>query len=108
MFPKQSELVQKAVGVLFGLGETLSDLTVIFIEPDLTHPRLSTQAACFSLHMSNTHPVPDDLVVQAKRSGQTQASTARVAPDDGHSWASLFPDLDHLSREMQASWGFDV
>lgn len=108
MFSKRSGVVEKAVASFFGEAELPSDAPqIIFIEPDFTSPRFASQGARFSLHISNTQPTPSDLVVRLPVPARRKPVLQETLRMMGVSWASLFPDLDHLCREMQAGWGFD-
>lgn len=109
MFSKRSGVVEKAVASFFGEAELPSDAPqIIFIEPDLTSPRFASQGARFSLHISNTQPTPSDLVVRLPVPAPHKPVLQETLRMMGVSWAALFPDLDHLCREMQAGWGFDL
>jgi hypothetical protein len=106
-FPKHHALVQKAIAALFGDGEPPPDPKLIYIMPDLSDARVSHQGSCFSLHMSNTNPVPEGDVLRLRvpaKPKPVMQSTLRMM---GVSWATLFPDLDHLCHEMRASWPFE-
>ena len=109
MFSKRSSIVQGAIGSLFGEGEVPPDAPrIIFIEPDLTSPRFATQGARFSLHMSNTEPTPSNFVVRLSVPALHKPALQETLRMMGVSWATLFPDLDHLCREMQAGWNVEL
>lgn len=106
-FPKRSELVQKAITSLYGDGEPPPAPKLIYIVPDLSDARVSSQGACFSLHMSNTDRVLESYIVRLRVPAGPKPMLQETLRMMGVSWATLFPDLDHLCHEMRASWGFE-
>jgi hypothetical protein len=106
-FPKSHERVQTAIRSLFGEGDPPPEPTTIYIVPDRTNARICTQGSCFSLHMSNANCVSNESIVRLPVPAQTKPLIQETLRMMGVSWATLFPDLDHLCREMQTSWGFE-
>ena len=106
-FPKRDPLLQQAVASLFGEYEPPSDPEVFFIVPDLTDPRVAQQGSCFSLHMCNKTPISERVFVRLPVPARQKPIIQESLRTMGVSWATLFPDLDHVCREMQASWGFE-
>lgn len=113
-FSKREPLLKQAVASLFGESVPPPDPEVFFIVPDLSDPRVAQQGSCFSLHMSNKQAIFEKTLVRLPVPAKTKcAKFAKFAIQEslrmmGVSWATLFPDLDHLCREMQASWGFEL
>jgi len=107
-YARTAPALQQAVGSLFGETERPEDLDLLFVVPDLSDPRVSQQGSCFSLHMSNTNVLPENTTVRLRVPAQPKLLLQEALRMMGVSWATLFPDLDHLCREMVASWGLTL
>jgi hypothetical protein len=106
-FPKHHELVRRAIGSLFGMDDLPDGPQVIFLLPDASEPRVTQQGSCFSLHLSNDRTLPKGAYLRLNVPAAAKPTLQEVLRKMGVSWATLFPDLDHICREMVASWGFD-
>ena len=106
-FPKHHELVRRAIGSLFAVEDFPPEPKVLFILPDASEPRVTQQGSCFSLHLSNDPTLPDSAYLRLKVPAASKPSLQDVLRKMGVSWAALFPDLDHICREMVARWGFE-
>jgi hypothetical protein len=105
-FPKWHPLVQQAIPALFNEVELPADSSMMFIEPDLTGPRVAQQGSCFSLHLTNGPTLPEQALVRLPVPARPKPVLQESLRTMGVSWATLFPNLDYLCREMIASWGF--
>ena len=106
-FTRQHPLLRQAIEYLFGEGECPTEPRLFYVLPDLHAPRLIQQGACFTLHMPGAEEIPQSdflrLCVPAAAKPELRQSLRTL----GVSWATLFPDLDHVCREMKTSWGLD-
>ena len=106
--PKRHQLVKQAIASLFGEADPPPGPKVLFIEPDLSDARVAQQASCFSLHMSNDEAISEEAFVRLPVPARPKPILQEALRTMGVSWATLFPDLDHLCLEMVASWGVSL
>lgn len=106
-FPKHHETVRRAIGSLFATENLPEEPKVLFLLPDASEPRVTQQGSCFSLHLSNDRTLPQSAYLRLNVPAAAKRNLQEVLRKMGVSWATLFPDLDHICREMVARWGFD-
>lgn len=107
-FPKDHPLLKQVVACLFGEGECPKNPTVFFVLPDFHSPRMIQQAACFTLHMPGGDCVPEKSIVRLPVPAERKLWLQESLRNMGTSWATLFPDLDHICYEITASYGMNV
>ncbi len=110
----RDERVEHTTAAVFGDGPIAIPPTILALTPDLFAGRMLQQNACFTLHTPpqelnrssefefkilelpnlKTYTIPkarkSELLVALRRLGVTEAT--------------LFPDLDHVARELRAAW----
>ena len=96
-------LVVSTIQFLFEEGARPSEALIIPFRPDLTAGRMLHQGACFTLHMPNC---PDlvETPSNAKRFVIPSANKVAICEElraNGTTSATLFPDLDHLAKEIR-------
>ena len=105
-FDMRHPIVEKAVKKLFDEGIEGELPPLMPIVPDLRYSRMFQQQSCFTLHMDDNGEIPETLqckyIVPRERKNELLQGLRAL----GVSWATLFPDLDHVAREVQAEWGF--
>ena len=104
-FDVRTELVVKTVSNLFGeSNETLPGI-ILPVVPDLHAGRMLQQGSCFTLHMPGSKPIPQDVVIRITVPKEKKADLECELRALGITWATLFPDLDHLSHEIRSDRG---
>jgi hypothetical protein len=106
-FGKRHPLVTATVAFLFGEGELPEDRAVLPVLPELQPGRMRHQGACFTLHMPGAPAMGSRLALRFQVGNQSKNEIRRGLAAIGVSWFSLFPDLDHLTRELRATWGLE-
>jgi FRG domain len=103
-FDVRAEVVVRTISSLFGDEDPPAPPMVLPVLPDLRAGRMLQQGSCFTLHMPGSEAISQDSVVQllipSKHKGDIEAGLRSL----GVNWASLFPDLDHVSRELRSQW----
>ena len=107
-YPKDHPLLKQAVACLFGEGECPDEPKVFFIVPDFHSPRMIQQAACFTLHMPSGDSIPEKAIVRLPVPAERKVWLQESLRNMGASWATLFPDLDHICYEITASYGMNA
>ena len=104
-FDVRNELVTRTIGRLF--GEQHDDLPgiVLPVIPDLHAGRMLQQGSCFTLHVPGSKPIPKNVVVRVQVPLDRKQQLAAELRSIGVTWATLFPDLDHLSYDIRTAWG---
>ena len=103
---QRHDLVVRSIDYLFDLDDRPDAGLIIPIQPDLRTARMLQQGACFTLHMPGCPEIKSGgehcrrFTVPAER----KESLARELRALGINWATLFPDLDHLAREIGEQW----
>jgi hypothetical protein len=97
-------LVKKTIKYLFDLGRRpFRGGLIVPLQPDLRSARMLQQGACFTLHMPGCPPINENPT-NSKRF-RIPSSRKRVLLEElravGVNWATLFPDLDHLAKEIR-------
>jgi hypothetical protein len=103
-FPQRHPLVGDAVRYLFGEENRPDAPMVVPVLPDLRFPRMLQQGACFTLHLPGSGSVREEAVVRFVIPRDRKAELVRSLRALGMSWSRLFPDLDHLCRELSLHW----
>jgi hypothetical protein len=99
-------LVEETVEYLFNQGSRPSRGLIIPVRPDLCAGRMLQQGACFTLHAPGCPEICEGPVwvhryrIPAAKKRQIEEQLRSV----GVTYATLFPDLDHLSKEIRARW----
>lgn len=102
----EDQPLEATVRYLFGGGERPDKGLIWPLLPTLHQGRMFQQAACFTLHMPGAPPLReqspriDKLVVPAESKRELYVALRRL----GINWATLFPDLDHIAREIRVAY----
>jgi len=103
---QRDQLVVKTIEYLFDLGQRPEGCLIVPLQPDLWSARLLQQGACFTMHMPGC-PAINENPTNSKRF-RIPSSSKRVLLEElravGVNWATLFPDLDHLAKEIREDW----
>ncbi len=109
-------LVAQAVECLFTGQNWVEHPFILPILPDLRTGRMLQQGSCFTLHMpppiaeGRRPPEPAFSIQTAKKYVLPQSAKADLLVDlrrVGVNFATLFLDLDSISREIRAAWGLN-
>lgn len=110
-------LVEAVIKNLFGEGDRVENPFVVPVFPDLRAGRMLQQSSHFTLHMpppvvpagagdppeEPINTIPDTEVYTIPKAAKPELLVdLRRA---GISWATLFPDLDNVCREIRTAWG---
>lgn len=98
--------VSTIINNLYGEGERLNDPYIVPINPNQTAGRLLQQNARFTLHP------PDSSIQQVPVTGMKMYRVPAARKPNiilelrriGVNWATLFPDLDHVAKEIRTAW----
>jgi hypothetical protein len=101
---KRHPLVRETVEFLFGEGDRPRSSAILPILPELPPGRLEHQGACFTLHMPGSTAIDQRLVLRYRIPSPSKPSLLKGLRALGVSWATLFPDLDHLAHDMRIRW----
>jgi hypothetical protein len=80
---------------------------IVPLIPDLKAARMLNQDACFTLHMPGSPKLQEHrndvrrYLIPAKAKCDIRLMLRRL----GVTWFSLFPDVDHVAKEMRDAWG---
>ena len=100
--------IEETIDYLFGRGSRPSHRLIIPLRPDLRASRMLQQGACFTLHSPGCRDIcegPDWLHRYAIPAGSKRRIEEELR-SLGVTYATLFPDLDHLSMEIRARWRY--
>jgi len=112
----RAPIVEEALTPLFDLAVPRSvPACVLPIHPDLKAGRMLQQLSCFTLHVPPLRPRDYDEYPEEPVESIEEAVAYRVpreAKEDllialrrmGVSYATLFPDLDNVAREIRTAW----
>jgi hypothetical protein len=103
-FSKRHVLVRETVEFLFGEAERPKAAAILPILPELPPGRMEHQGACFTLHMPGSAAIDERLVLRYRIASRNKTSLLKGLRALGVSWATLFPDLDHLAHDMRVRW----
>jgi hypothetical protein len=107
--------VKQTVDAVFGDAKIQFDSQILPILPDLFAGRMLQQNSCFTLHTpplklnggadfkltpKQIHKV-QKYIIPKKRKANLLLTLRRL----GASQATLFPDLDHVAKEIKSAWG---
>ena len=104
-FPQDHPRVIEAVRHLFEEAVPPPMSMVIPVLPELRSSRMLQQEARFSLHMPGANSAGDFRVLRFPIASVCKMQIMKTLRTMGIHWASLFPDLDHLCREMKSDFG---
>jgi len=101
-------LVEETVEYLFGQGSRPSKGLIIPVRPDLCAGRMLQQGACFTLHAPGCPEICEgpDWVHRYRIPAASKRDIEEQLRSVGVTYATLFPDLDHLSKEIRARWRY--
>ena len=103
---QRDQLVVKTIEYLLGLGQRPEGCLIVPLQPDLRSARMLQQRACITMHMPGC-PAINENPTNSKRF-HIPSSSKRVLLEElravGVNWATLFPDLDHLAKEIRENW----
>jgi hypothetical protein len=104
-FDIRYKLVRRTIQYLFDKDH--EDLpkpeSVLPLLPDLRAGRMLQQASCFTLHMPGAYPIGQPFLEKIIIPAESKSSILTSLRHMGITWATLFPDLDHLSLEIRSS-----
>ena len=103
-FDVRTELVVKTISNLFGETSELVPGIILPVVPDLHAGRMLQQGSCFTLHMPGSKPIPPGVVARITVPHDRKVQLENELRSLGITWATLFPDLDHLSHEIRSQW----
>ncbi len=107
-FGQDHPIVKKTVSSLFDDKQEPPEPNVILpVLPDLRFARMLQQEARFSLHMPGTDAINEAGVLRCPVPVKHKAQIQEALRKTGVHWATLFPDLDHLCRELRSDFGLD-
>lgn len=101
------ERIVRTIAYLFGKRRELGvPPQIVPLYPDLSLGRMHRQDSAFTLHMPGASPIDESHESVAKYLVPAAAKEPllRTLRRLGVSWANLFPDLDHLAKEMRVAW----
>lgn len=107
-FPQDNEWVVKTITYLFREGEAPELEMILPIHPDLKFSRILHQDARFTLHMPGTNSINENAVLRFNVPKELKREMQETLRRLGISWATLFPDLDHVSKEIICRRGYDI
>lgn len=113
-------IVEQAIRPMYGQGQPFPQPFVLPIHPDLQAGRMLQQNSCFTLHMPPVNglsdegvPVVEPFMQLAEQNNTLQeyripgAAKADLLVDlrrSGINFATIFADLDNISREVRTAW----
>jgi hypothetical protein len=100
----RSELVVNAVQHLFGESQPELSQVVLPVVPDLRSGRMIQQGACFTLHLPGSPAIRDQAVIRICIPQPQKAYLESALGSLGVTWATLFPDLDHVAMQLRNDW----
>lgn len=103
-FDIRYRLIRETIEFLFGeRNEPSKPESVVPVLPDLHAGRMLQQASCFTLHMPGAIPIQQPFVERVKIPKERKSEILTNLRHLGITWATLFPDLDHLSMEIRSA-----
>jgi hypothetical protein len=107
LFDMNDQRIVQTIEHLFGKRSSLQmQPQIVPLYPDLSLGRMHRQDSAFTLHMPGAAPIDEAHQSVAKYLVPAAAKDPllRTLRRLGVSWANLFPDLDHLAKEMRVAW----
>lgn len=107
---QRHELVGQTIQYLFGERGRPDRHLIVPVRPDLRSGRMLQQGACFTLHMPGCREI-NESAGNARRFGVPKKNKQMLLKElraIGVNWATLFPDLDHVSKEIREDWKFNA
>lgn len=102
--PQRHPRIAQAIGYLFGEGDRPEPPMILPILPDLRSPRMLQQGACFTLHLPGSGGIHESAVTRITIPRRRKPEFVRALRRLGITWSTLFPDLDHVCRELRTRW----
>ncbi len=105
---QRHQLVRETIQYIFEERERPERHLIIPVRPDLRSGRMLQQGACFTLHMPGC-PEINESAGNAKRFRIPRENKEMLKEElrsIGVNWATLFPDLDHVSEEIREDCRF--
>jgi hypothetical protein len=102
---QRHHLVKETIQYLFDEGKRPEDQLIVPLHPDLQAGRMLQQGASFTLHMPGSSEINENagnvrrFTIDRKKKPALLDELRAI----GVNWATLFPDLDHLTREIRAN-----
>jgi len=108
-YHSSKQLVIDVIKAIFVGANFSQSLNAIPIQPDLYAGRILQQASCFTLHgptglASIPSPFVESYVIPKEYKVRIQLELRQL----NINWATLFPDLDNLAREMRTEKGWNL
>lgn len=94
-------LILATIQCLFDEREAPDPAFIIPLRPDARSGRMLQQGSCFTLHMPGTAEVPNAAVRRYAVPASRKAILLGELRAIGVHWGTLFPDLDHLCKEIK-------
>jgi hypothetical protein len=96
-------------GVRKAFGDNVAEKlpSIILIMPDLRYRRRLQQSACFTLHTDAGTEMPSAIISRHVVPHENKRGLLQELRALGITWASLFPDLDHLCADLRLDWRLD-
>jgi hypothetical protein len=105
---QRHQLVRETIQYVFEEGERPGRHLIIPVRPDLRSGRMLQQGACFTLHMPGC-PEINESAGNVSRFGIPR-DNKQVLKEElrsiGVNWATLFPDLDNVSKQIREDCRF--
>ena len=105
---QRDPLVVETIRYLFNEGPRPTRAVVLPLRPDLRTTRMLQQDACFTLHIPGARAI-QELPSNSKRYWIPSGCKPKLLAEldsVGINWATLYRDLDHVSKQIKHSWGF--
>ena len=99
-------IVSTIINNLYGEGDRLNDPFIVPINPNQIAGRLLNQNARFTLHppASSIQHLPVTRIKMYRVPAANKPDLILELRRIGVSWATLFPDLDHVAQEIRTAW----
>lgn len=101
----RDDLVAQTIEYLFGTRDVLPGASVLPIYPDWKIGRMLQQGSCFTLHAPGAPEITDEqsesCIIPKEHKADILDELSRLHVN----WATLFPDLEHVIREVKRAWG---
>ena len=104
-FPQEHPIVHDSIRHLYDEEAPSHGAIVIPILPELRFGRMRQQEARFTLHMPDTSVTGNERILRCRVPAECKPQLQVALRKMGVHWATLFPDLDHLSRELKSEMG---
>ena len=101
-YTARDPLVACCIAPLFDPAEAIDDrvLAPVPFIPDRMHGRVAQQGSLLTLHLSGREAVPEAHVTRLRIPADRKPALRDELRKLGLAWDTLFPDLDHVAREI--------